>query len=94
MPNPKRVATNGTKALTTTSAIAVAANKQRKFLEIGGSQTVGMWLGFGQAAVVGSGQYVPAGASYVMDDDNLFVGDIHAKLISGAGETIGYVELS
>jgi hypothetical protein len=92
---PKRVAVNGTKTLKATESVQVVPeNKQRKYMDIGGSQTVGMWLGFGVAAVVGSGAYIPPGAAYVIDADNLYQGAINAILANGGDQAIGFLELS
>lgn len=82
-----------TAALTTgASALIVAANTKRKYLIIGGHTSVGLWLGLGQAAVIGTGLYVPAGASYEFDDDNLYQGAINGILASGAGQSVGAAE--
>lgn len=74
------------------SVALVAVNTKRKYLLIGGHTTVGLWLGLGQAAVVGTGLYIPAGASYEFDGDNLYQGAINGILTSGADQAVGAAE--
>jgi hypothetical protein len=76
-----------------TSKEVVAANAQRKFLTIVNSSDVGVWLGFGQAAVVGQGAYLAAGGGvYNITSENLWVGSIHAITASGDNKVGGAIE--
>lgn len=95
MGSPRKKVVDATVALTSVGSTAIlAANNQRKFATVGGSQTVGIWLSFGGTAVVGTGTYLPAGAGYQIDDDNLYLGAISGILASGAGQNIGTTEMS
>lgn len=95
MSRPLKKAVDGTASVSSaTSTLILAANSGRKFAVIGGSQTVGLWLAFGEAAVVGSGTYLPAGASYHIDEANLWVGIINGILASGANQSVGTTEMS
>lgn len=76
------------------STLVLASNAKRKYAYLGGHATVGLWLNFGAAAVVGTGIYVPAGGAYEIDGDNLYTGDIYAILASGVNQVIGIMELS
>jgi hypothetical protein len=59
------------------------ANGLRKFATINNSTSNGIWLGLGVAAVVGQGEYVPPGGSYIFDDDNLWQGAVNGISSSG-----------
>jgi len=89
------------KVLHTTSTMSsavstqiVAANSSRKGLAIGGHATVGLWLGFGEAAVVGYGFFVPPTVTVVFNEKegDLFQGTIYGILASGANQTVGAAE--
>lgn len=88
---------NGTIATTNVASVqAVAANDDRKWLEICNPTAVGMFLGLGAAAVVGYGPYIPAGGSmaFCRANGNHYVGAIHAILVSGGAAASSYSELS
>lgn len=90
-----RTPLNDTKSLTTSSAALIAANERRKYALIVNSSDVGVWVSFGATAVIGTGVYLaPAGGSYELDDDNLFLGVINGIAASGAGKVVGIVEFS
>jgi hypothetical protein len=83
----------GTKSVdNTTSVKLIAANKSRKFAGVSNPNAVGMWINFGSAAVIGTGEYVPPGGGYQIDDDNLWQGDVNGIMASGGAVTIGTVE--
>lgn len=90
-----RTPLNDTKSLTTTSAALIAANERRKYALIVNSSDVGVWVSFGVAAVIGTGVYLaPAGGSYELDGDNLYLGVINGIAASGNGKVVGLVEFS
>lgn len=62
------------------------ANSRRMFAEIVNPTANGIWLGFGVAPTVGTGGYVPAGGSYIIDKDNLWRGAVNG--ISGTGTNV------
>lgn len=90
----KRKATNATASMGGTSAAVMAANEQRKFAEFFNGSDVSIWLALGAAAVVGTGIHVPVGASYVIDDHNMYLGAVNGIAASGSGKAVGTLELS
>lgn len=75
------------------SILLLAANSLRKYADFSNSTANYIWISFGAAAIVGKGSFIPPGGSYVIDRDNLWVGDVFA--ISSAGNNvIGAQELS
>lgn len=86
---------HGTATMSSAASVQiVAANSSRKGLSIGGHATVGLWLGFGQAAVVGTGHFVPPGATALFDesDGNLWQGAVTGILTSGGNQVVGTAE--
>ncbi len=81
--------THGTAAMTTASGTIVAANASRRIIEIYNPAAVNLWLRFGAAAAaVGTGAFVPPGASTYF----FTTVEIRGILASGAGVSIGYME--
>ena len=74
------------------SAIAVQANGARRWLVVTNTSANVIWLGLGVAAVVGSGIYLPAGAGYIFDHTNPWVGAVYA-IASGAGSNLAITEV-
>lgn len=73
-----------------TSIEILPANTLRKFASISNPTAVGMWIAFGQDAVVGQGEYIaPGGGSYVIDGDNMWRGAVNVVAASGSGNVIG-----
>lgn len=65
--------------VTTTSSVLLSANSLRKHVTIINSSDTNIWIGFGQAAVVGQGIFLEAnGGAYEIDGHNLYVGEIQA----------------
>lgn len=65
-------------SVTTTSAVVLASNPLRKHVTIINSSDTNIWLGFGQAAVVGQGIFLEAnGGAYEIDGHNLYTGAIY-----------------
>ena len=86
-------ASNLALSIDSTSAEVIPANERRKFLTIVNGSDVGIWLGFGEAAVVGEGVYlVSAGGAYNITPQNLWCGSIHAITASGDNKVAGAVE--
>lgn len=88
MPTPIKVADQTSVTVAQVSIIMKASNNRRKFLGVFNSGANGIWLGLGQAAVVGVGIFVPpSGGSFITHDgDNLWQGDVFA--ISAAGNNV------
>lgn len=84
--------TPGTVTAGAASQVALAANRLRKYAEIANPTAVGMFLGFGRAAVVGEGAYIPPQSVYVVDADNLWVERIEVIAASGAGHVLATSE--
>lgn len=80
----------GTASLDTNSALIVAADPRRRYVEITNSSDVGVWLALGGPAVIGEGIYLgPAGFSYEININNLWRGTIYAIAASGSGKVVG-----
>lgn len=91
---PLKKANVGTLAADNTSQVLVAANAGRKWMEIYNGSDVAIWLGFGAAAVVGTGTHIAIGDSFVIDELNLWQGEIRAIAASGSGKTVSFTEFS
>lgn len=90
---PLRNSTNGTASMGAASAVVLAANSTRKYACIVNASDVGVWLGFGVAAVIGTGIYLAAaGGQYEIDDDNLWQGAIYGIAATGTGKVVGTLE--
>lgn len=90
-----RTPVNDTASLGTSSAQLLADNERRKYALIVNSSDVGVWLAFGETAVVGTGVYLaPAGGSYEIDSENLYCGPINAIAASGSSKVVGIVEFT
>jgi len=83
MPDPRifpieRAVDNGG-GVVDVSGLILAANDHRADLEITNDGDYDVWIGRGNAAVVGLGIFlVNRGGSYTMDTQNLFLGAFHA----------------
>ena len=90
-----RKVNNFTNSLTTVSALVLAEDALRKHATLVNASDVGIWLAFGEAAVVGTGVFLAAaGGSYEIDGNNLFTGEIYAIAASGAGKVLAGAEFS
>ena len=70
---------DGVAGVTDASVVILGANARRADLEIVNDSDYNVWLGRGNAAVVGSGIFlVHNGGSYSMDTQNLFLGEFTA----------------
>lgn len=77
-----------TRSMSTTSAVLAAANTSRRIIDIYNASAVNLWLGFGQAAAVGTGAFVPAGASTYY----FTTAAVNGILASGSAVACGVVE--
>lgn len=77
----------------TTSKKALSANQRRKYATISNPNNVGIWINFGAAAVIGTGEYIPAGSIWEMDKDNMYQGEVWVIAASGSGYTLGTMEM-
>jgi hypothetical protein len=93
MPTPIKAAAQSGVAVGTSSVSLIVANPRRKYLSVSNSGTAGIWLGFGQDAVVGVGIYVPPNGGFFQtsDGDNLWQGSVTAIAASGTNQA-GIVE--
>lgn len=89
MSRPLRKWTPITATMGAASVEILPLNLVRKFATINNPTDVGVWLGLGTAAVIGQGEYVPAGGAYVFDDANLWQGAVNGIAASGSGKVIG-----
>jgi hypothetical protein len=89
---PLQKATEATVSVTTSSIAVLSADARRKYALISNGGAAGLWLSHGGTAVVGTGVYVPAGASYEIDADNLWTGAVAGIAASGT-LTVGVLEL-
>ena len=93
LPSTNKIATAGTLTATTSSQEILAANTRRRWAIICNSGANGLWLGFGVAAVVGTGVYVPpSGGTLVIDGDNRWQGSV-TGILAAATSVIGTMEL-
>ena len=75
------------------SALILAANEQRADLEITNDGDYDIWIGRGNAAVVGEGIFlVNTGGSYTMDTQNLFLGEFYAICDEGEDSHVAISE--
>lgn len=90
-----QVATHGTKSVdNSASVVLLAANARRSYAGIYNATAVGLWIGLGVAAVIGTGIYIPAGGSFVIDEDGaLWRGSINGIMASGGAVVIGTVDI-
>lgn len=86
---PLRKHTPITQTIDAASEEILPINALRKFATINNPTAVNMWLGLGVAAVIGKGEMLPAGGSYVFDEDNLWQGAVNVIPASGTGHVIG-----
>jgi hypothetical protein len=92
---PLRKSADNNVSIDNTASVAIlAANEKRLFATISNSAAVGLWLGFGRAAVIGKGTYVPAGGGYQIDKDNMWRGAVNGIMASGTAVTIAYTEFT
>lgn len=90
---PLRNSTNGTASMGAASSAVLAANPARKYACIVNASDVGVWLGFGAAAVIGTGVYLAAaGGVYEIDDDNLWQGAVNGIAATGTGKVVGTLD--
>lgn len=90
-----RKAVNDTASMGAASAEILAENRSRKYALIVNASDVGVWISFGEAAVIGTGAYLaPAGGSYEIDETNLWTGAVNGIAASGSGKVVGIVEFS
>jgi hypothetical protein len=95
MATPVRKADNDSASLDTSSAELFADNRSRKYALIVNASDVGVWISFGEAAVIGTGAYLaPAGGSYEIDESNLWTGAVNGIAASGSNKVVGLVEFS
>lgn len=77
----------------TGSTPVLAANSRRLYAEIVNSSTNGVWLNFGEAAVVGDGIYLaPNGFSFVINSEFMWRGTVTAIAVAGASNILGVIE--
>lgn len=92
---PLTVATQGTKTVgNVTSMLLLPANSRRCCAIIYNPTTVTVWLGFGVAAVIGTGAGIPPnGGSIVIDEDSgMWRGEVYGIMASGTGLVLGTVD--
>lgn len=90
-----RKAVNGTASMGAASAEILADNRNRKYALMVNASDVGVWISFGDTAVIGTGAYLaPAGGSYEIDESNLWTGAVNGIAASGSGKVVGTVEFS
>lgn len=83
---------NATAAVGAVSTTVLAANESRKRAIIVNAGSNGVWLSFGEAAVLGKGVYLaPAGGSFEIDPDELYTGVINGIAAAGPN-TVGTAE--
>lgn len=88
-----KVVTARTLAGDTNSATVMAANARRVYACICNASDVAISLGFGAAAVSGTGVVIPAGGRYeLIQGVNMYLGLITAIAASGSGKTVASIE--
>lgn len=70
------------------------ANANRKYAGIYNPTNTGMWIGFGEAAVIGTGTYIPAGGGYEIDESNLWTGSVSILAATGTGHVVAATDFS
>lgn len=93
LPPDAKIAQHTTATVTNASTAVLAANERRRYASISNSGASGVWLAFGQAAVVGEGVYIPPnGGSYIIEGQNRWKGTVFG--ITAAGSSLcGMLEL-
>lgn len=87
------VALNDTK-LVGASTLLAAANPRRSCIVISNSSDVGIWISFGEAAVIGQGIYLaPAGGTLTITDEKMWRGAIYGIAASGSNKVVGVSDL-
>ncbi len=75
------------------SALILAANEERADLELINDGDYDVWIGRGNAAVVGNGIFlVHKGGSYTMTTENLFLGEFYAICDEGEDSHVTWSE--
>lgn len=82
----KRKWTPITASVAQVSVEILPVNLLRRFATINNSTANGVWLGLGVAAVVGQGEYLGPGGSYVFDADNMWQQAVNG--IAGTGTNV------
>lgn len=82
-----------TETVGTTSSEILPAFDRRRYASISNSGGQGVWIAFGEAAVVGQGVYIPPnGGQFIIDGDNRWKGAVNG--ITAAGSSLcGAVDL-
>ena len=81
--------TPGTKSVGSGASVELlATNLSRKFAVISNPTAAGMFLAFGQSAVIGYGVYIPPGGGYQIDKDNMWQGAVNGIMATGGAVTI------
>lgn len=93
LPPDNKIATAATVTVTVANTTILAANARRRYASISNSGANGVWLGFGVAALVGSGVYVPPnGGQYIIEGDNRWKGTV-TGIVAAATSLVGTLEL-
>lgn len=88
-----KIATVDTLTAGAASAELLPENARRRYAIICNSGANGVWLGFGAAAIIGTGVYVPPnGGSFLMEGNNLWRGSVTA-IAAAATSVVGTLEL-
>ncbi len=82
-----------TEIVGTTSSEILPAFVRRRYASISNSGASGVWVAFGEPAVVGNGVYIPPnGGQFIIDGDNRWKGAVNG--ITAAGTSLcGAVDL-
>lgn len=83
-PSGTKTVVNTRPAVTTSSAVVLAANPKRKWAKISNNTGGAVALKYGEAAVASQGIPLANGATHVIEHYSLFSGDVHA-IAGGAG---------
>mgnify|MGYP000432060215 CR=1 FL=1 len=93
LPPTNRIADVSTVTVTVAGQTLLSANERRRYASISNSGANGLWLGFGAAAVVGSGVYVPPnGGQYIIEGENRWKGSV-TGIVAAATSVVGMLEL-
>lgn len=89
-----RKATSATATMGSSSVQILAANDRRHSARIVNPSDVGIWIGYGAAAVIGTGDYIPAGGGVleISEFSGMWRGTVTGIAASGTGKVIGSVE--
>lgn len=86
-------ADNGSVEVDSASTLILAANDRRRFARITNGSDTGIWVSYGEAAVVGQGDYLGSGGGVLeIDSDNMWRGEIYGITTSGDDKIVGTVE--